>query len=365
MTTLWDEASLDHEQLAREAALDRVTAELNAVMPFLLAARGPQEYGHRRALAETRLEAIALRHGISPEHVLEMADRHFALYREALMEGQDPVEEMVSSTRGYGTGPERPDSHTTGPDYSGGYSEVPQGVPGGPDPRVVTPDFPGPGDDLGSGEEGRESSSPRTGRKAAKRTRRQEILIEGRRRHHAQHQRLAQGSGDYLSQTPPDTGTGAGSQDMSPMQAAGPPSVAAGGGAGGGNLPAGVPFAPPSIGQVTSSRDPVHQQIIAVAASVRASNPWLPQAECRRIARQTVARYLTAVTDWTNNAVHDGPPTQTSDKGSGGGGGNPLEHMLEGQGLRSMLPGMGGGAGAAGEAGGAAEAAELLPLAAL
>jgi hypothetical protein len=347
VTTLWDEASLDHEQLAREAALDRVTAELNAVMPFLLAARGPQEYAHRRALAESRLEAIALRHGISPDQVLEMADRHFALYREALTDGQDPVQEMVQSTRGYGTGPERPDSHTTGPDFSSSYSEVPQGAPGGPDPRVVTPDFPGPGDDLGSGEEGRESSSARAARKIAKRQRRIAAL------------RAQADSSDYLSQTPPDLGTGMGSQDMGVAgEQQGPPSIAAGGG-GGNNMPAGVPYSPPSIGQVTSGRDPVHQQIIAVAASVRASNPWLPQAECRRIARQTVGRYFTAGTDWTNNEVHDGPPVQTGGGGKGGGGGSMLDSMMEGQGLKSMIPGMGGGAGAAG---GAAEVAELAAL---
>lgn len=40
------------------------------------------------------------------------------------------VEQMNNSGSGYGTGPEKPDSHTTAFDPSGGYAEVPLGPPG-------------------------------------------------------------------------------------------------------------------------------------------------------------------------------------------------------------------------------------------
>lgn len=346
---MWTEASLDHEVMAREAALDRATAELHdGVLPFLLAARSDAEYEQRVLLAGDRLTAIAFACGIEPGEIRQVADRYYAIRHEALMEGQDPVLNTVNSTpAGYGQGPEKPVKHDEGPDFSHGYSEVPQGAPGGPDPRVVTPQFPGPGDQLGSGEQGTEGAGPKTGRK--------------KHRKAARLRRQAE-AGDYLTQTPPDLGTGMGSTDVGLAgEAQGPPSVPAGSAAA--NMPAGVPFTPPSVGRVTSSLDPVHSQVLAVTASVRASNPWLDEGECRRIARQAVGRYLrTADTDWSPSIVRDAPPVQTGGHGGGGGGGNPLGHMLEGQGLRSMLPGMGGGAAAGGEAGGAMEVAELAAL---
>jgi hypothetical protein len=368
MTTLWDEATFDHEAMARQAAFDRVAAELRAVMPFLLAARNEGEYSHRRALAGQRLETIALLHGLEPGEVTAMADRQYQLYRQALAEDTDPLDEVVESTHYRGSGPERADRHDEGPDFGPGYSEVPRGNLTRPDDATI---HPGPGDppqqwfqpvtreeapshppSLMAEEE------PRT---AAKRRKKQLKAMKKQ----ARLLREAQGvtTPDYMAETPPDLGTGAGSQDIGVAGPAGPPSV----GAGSNNMSAGtgstVPLTPPSIGQVTSSRDPVHAQVIAITASVRASNPWLPEGECRRIARQTVARYMprTGATNWAPTAYDDSPPTQNGGgSGGDGGGGGAVQHMLEGQGLRSMLPG-GAGAGAGG-AGAAADVAELAAL---
>jgi hypothetical protein len=204
------------------------------------------------------------------------------------------------------------------------------GQEGGPVPQVVTPQFPGP--------------EPMIDAEASRRT-------AMRRR------------ADYDATTPPDTGTGTGSQDI------GVGSQDANGGQGGPpSLPAGIanqsntPQSPPNIGQVTSSRDPVRMQVLAVAQSVQATNPWLPREECLRVARKTVGRYFrTAGTDSTPAILHDQAPQQSGGGGgNGGGGGGMIEHMLEGQGLRSMLPGGGGGGAAA--AGGLADLAEVAAL---
>jgi len=323
MTDLWYEASMDHETLAREAALDHVTAELDGIMPFLLAARSDQEFSHRLALASTRLETIAYTHGVAPDDVTAVAVRQYLLMREALMEGEDPLDEVLQSVHEYGSGPEEPNSHDLGPDFSHGYSEVPQGPPGGPDPSVTAPRFPGP-----------------------------EPLAEAS----ASLRRQA----DYDATTPPDTGTGTGSQDIGVGSQdanggqGGPPSLAAGG-----QAPGGV-AAPPGIGQVTSSKDPVRMQVLAVAQSVRSANPWLPEHEVMRVARTAVGRYFTktADTDWSPTIMSDAPPRQSGGDGGGSSGGGAVEHALEGQGLRSLLPGAGG----AGGAGGAAELAEVAAL---
>jgi hypothetical protein len=136
MIDLWTEASADHESLARQAALARAEHEFNGVFPFLAAARSQGEYAQRRAMAEERLTSIALRHGIEPAEILALADRRFALMREALAEGENPLG-WIPDGGGYGSGPEEPLEHDEAADFSHGYSEVPQGAPGGPDPRVV------------------------------------------------------------------------------------------------------------------------------------------------------------------------------------------------------------------------------------
>lgn len=337
MTDLWTEASLDHELMAREAGLARVTAELDGVMPFLLAARSDAEFGHRMALAESRLEAIALQHGIAPGEVTDLARRQYALYREALAEGQDPLDEVLQSTHSYGTGPEEADHHDVAFGGGLGYSEVPAGnLPGGPNPAVTQPRFPGPEPLI-------DAQAKRKNKKNG--------------RHKTGSRRTAQG-GDYLSETPPDTGTGPGSQDIGVEGPAGPPSIPAGmPGQAGSNTPI-------MNRQVTSSKDPVRRQVLAVAESIRATNPWLPEDQVLRVARTTVARYFpkAAGTDWSPSIVSDAPPRQTGDGGGSGdsGGTGPLGHMLEWKGLKSMMPGGGGGAaGAAGEAGEVAELAAL------
>jgi hypothetical protein len=404
VTTLWEEASLDHEVMAREAALSRVQAELEAVMPFLLAARTDAEYGHRRALAWPRLEAIALRHGADPREVLAVADRQYGLMTEALAEGIDPVDEVCQSTSYSGRGPEEPDFHDMDADFSHGYSEVPRGNLVHVDDSVVQP---GPGHPPATWFEGiprdqaamppppppnmdQSLADKNASRKKAKKDKKNKKVKKDKSYvdesgatvwpskkpgktvrtmpdfTKKSMRKKAQGGADYTADMPPDTGLGSGSTDVAvgTQTSGGPPSVAAGAGP---NMPAGTgsttPITPPSIGQVTSSRDPVHAQVIAVTASVRATNPWLPEYEARRIAREAVGRYFGA-TDWTPNIMNDSPPVQSGGRGGGGGGGtSPVGRALEWQGIKGLMPGGGGagggGGGAAGELGELAEAAAL------
>jgi hypothetical protein len=277
MTDLWTEASADHEALARQGALARAEHEFNAVFPFLAAAKSRGEYAQRRAMAEERLTAIALAHGIDPAELLV----------EALSEGQDPLE-WIPDGGGYGSGPEKPDEHDEGVDYSHGYSEVPQGAPGGPDPRVVATG-------------GRHRLQP-----------------EGKHRKEAD-------ASDMVADSP-DTGLGAGSVDTG-VGAADP------------TLPAGMPDSaqpqPSPVGQVTSSADRVHRQVMAVTASIQATNPGVSGDEAARLARKVVGRYLHADLD---SSVVSGDPGSDDTQGEQGGGMNGMEKAMVGRTVVRALP---------------------------
>lgn len=318
---LWAEAAADYDKMAREASLALADAELEAVMPFLLAARTPQEYVHRSALAQESIRSIAARCGIDEDDLMATARRRYELYRHALAEGQDPLQEVTDATHYNGSGPEKADEHSEGPDLSGDYAEVPYGGSGGPDPQVTHPRPPvtGPVHEA-TGSLRRQADS-------------------------------APASAMTMPYQPMDTGT-------SPSVDTSLPSSSAAGMTP--SLPAGVttnnddtvPITPPSIGQVTSSADPVRRKVLAVKAAVAESNPQLPDAECDRIARVVVGRYLRHA-DLTDSVVNNAPAgdgTQGSDSGSGGNGqgglGTVVRHGLEWQGVKSL-------------AGGAAELAAL------
>lgn len=342
MDDLWEEASESHQGIARQASLARADAELEDVMPFLLASLSPAEYEHRESAAWASLSVIAARCEVDVADLAETARRRYRLYREALAEGADVMEQLERNLdgSGYGSGPERPDGHSGGPDFSGGYSEVPQGAPGGPDPAVTRPRPP--------------SAGPV-----------QEAT--GSRRHAD----MSAGQGGMTQQPgtmqlPPDTGTGRGSLDTAtPSAAAGgmTPSLPAGGGGSGGTV---TPLPSTSIGQVTSSADPVLRRVLAITTAIEVTNPHLPQAECERVARQVVGRYFQA--DLAGSVMNDEPAggggSGSSGDSGGGSGGGMASHMLEWKGLKSMMPG-GGAAGAGEAAGGAGELAEMAPLLAL
>jgi hypothetical protein len=333
---LWTIASEDHEGIAREAALARADAELEGVMPFLLASRTPQEFEHRALLAEDSLTAIAARNDLYLGDLMATARRRFELYREALTEGTDPLISLIPLLNGGGdgSGPEKPDVHSEGPDFSGSYSEVPTGPLSGPSPQVTRPRP--------------EAAAPV-----------QEATGSLRRR--ADSSPSSMMMSPYM---PPDLGTGNGSVDMGVSDTPGglTPSIPAGSNA----VPGGA-TAP--VGQVTSSRDPVRSKVLQVTAVIARANPGYSGEECERVARKVVSRYLREA-DLADSAISNGPMSDGGGSGgdgsSGGGGhGGAVKDMLAGQGLRSMLP---GGAGAAGEAAGAAglgELAELAPLAVL
>lgn len=288
MTDLWTEASADHESLARPAAVARAEAEFNGVFPFLAAARSQGEYAQRRALAEENLAAIALRHGIESAELMALADRRYALLVEALEEGQDPLG-WIPDGGGYGSGPEEPLEHDETADYSHGYSEVPQGAPGGPDPRVVS-----------------------TGG-------RHRLQTEGRHRKEA------------------DASDGAMGQDPSAAAPAAP--AAPGLAAGDPTLPAGMANSaapqPSPIGQVTSAADPVRRQVMAVTASIKVTNPGLAEAEASRLARKVVGRYLHADLD---SSVIDNDPGGDSDQGDGHSGMSGPEELMLGRSMVKAAP---------------------------
>lgn len=333
---LWEAASGDHEGIARLASLARADAELEQVMPFLLAARSEAEFGHRMAAAEASLTIIAARAGLTFDEVTATAQRRYELYREALMEGVDPLTALIPLLNGGGdgSGGEKPDVHSEGPDFSGSYSEVPTGQLSGPNPQVTRPRP--------------EAAAPV-----------QEAT--GSLRRHADDN---PGSMMMSPYTPPDLGTGNGSVDMG---VAGPgtggmtPSIPAGS-----NTMPGGATAPVGTGQVTSSRDPVRSKVLQVTAVIARANPGYSADECERVARKVVSRYLREA-DLDDSAIGNGPMSSgggDSSSDGGGGHGGAVKDMLAGQGLRSMLPG-GAGAGAAEAAGGAEGLAELAPLLAL
>jgi hypothetical protein len=315
---LWEAAAEDGGSLRREAALASAGAELETVMPFLLAARSDQEFAHRVAMAQDSLSAIAASCDVGEDELVATARRRFELLREAYAEGVDPVValEPLLNGGGYGQGPEKPDEHDEGPDFSHGYSEVPAGPPGGPDPQVtsVRPPVTGPVQEA-----------------------------TGRMRRHAESSSQIPMPAPYQAQ-PLDTGAGPGSVDTgvaSPQTMGMPPSL--------------------PVGQATGSRDPVRRRVTAVARVIANANPQLPPSECDRIGRIVVGRYLreadldSSVED--NKPVGDDGSGGSPDGSSGGGGGlgTTVEHGLAWKGLSGLMP----GGEAAGAAAGGGEAAEL------
>jgi hypothetical protein len=329
---LWYGASADHEQMARQAAMARAEAEFAAVFPFLAAAASEPEFLHRMFLAGDRLQAIAASSGTDVEDLEALAGRRWRLMREALAEGESPLSEVMNATHERGSGALKDYQHSEAPDFSEGYSEVPAGAEQGPDPQVtqVRPPQTGPVQEA-TGSLHREADA-------------------------------AMMTAPYTAPQPPDTGTGRGSLDTGLPQAGGnTPSLPAG--VSGGNSPDN-PITPRSIGQVTSSTDPVCRRVLAVTAAVAASNPQLPESECERVARLVVGRYLTA--DLAGSVTSDAPVNDGSGDGGGDGGSKGpgmAGRFLEYRGLQSVLPNLGGGAGEAAGAGeGLMGAAELAAL---
>ena len=431
MTDLWTEASLDHDQIAREAALAQVEAHMEPVWPFLFEARSPNELEHRLAFAGHRLEHIAVQCDVDSGSLHQLARHRFALLQEALLqrqalpEGQDPLAWVPSSPTS-GSGAEIPDMHEEGVDYHDSYSEVPVGAPGGPAPNVVTPVFgrpQQPGEATGA-RRALPKGMCQCGCKLNKKGKCHgckdapgncscgpDASCGGMDHAGRTSSRRSAAAGDYLAETPPDTGTGSGAVDLgvgdeSPSLKEGSRRLAAAGGSspsmntlpagvsgGGGGSPDGMntggmlsstsqsPLATPNSGLQSSSnsagydltpaqevtgarRDPILAQVTAIAASVRAANPHLPASECRRLARQAVGGYLLRLGDAGAGAVSDTPWADSPGSGSGGGGSGGMSGLEEyglGKGLMSKLPG-GGGGDAAGGLGDLAEVGELAAL---
>ena len=311
---LWEAASEDGASIRMQASTAAAGAQLETVMPFLLTARTDQEFSHRLAMAGESILSIAAATGADADELAATARRRFELLREAYAEGVDPVValEPLLNGGGYGQGPEKPDEHDEGPDFSHGYSEVPMGAPEGPNPQVtsVRPPSVGPVQEA-----------------------------TGRMRRHADASSQIPMPAPYAPM-PLDTGTGPGSLDTN---VATPQTM---------GMPASLP-----VGSPTASADPVRRRVTAVARMIAGSNPGLPASECERISRIAVGRYLADLDSSVENnqPLGDGGSGGGSGGSSGGGGlGTTVEHGLAWKGLSSMMPG-GEAAGAAAGGEGAAE----------
>jgi hypothetical protein len=368
VSDLWFEASADHDYEARQASLATAEAEMTPVYSFLFQAASARELEHRLAYAAMRLEHIAASCGLAPGDLEDTARRRYALLREALTEGMDPVAPVLQGGQGGPGGAEKPAEHDEGPDFSHGYSEVPQGPPGGPDPRVTQ--VAGPALQQ-QPLPGATASLCRCGSRL---TRKSGKCRACRERPGACLCRTALTSGGTPVTGMPQTGAGG---PMMPAGAGGgtatPDGTVAGGALPGAQTAAGGMA--PQPGQagngydltpaqpVTAGRDPVARQVAAVAASVAASNPQLPAAECRRVARKVVGSFLHQA-DLAGSVMRDEPvsapgPGSESGTDTGSGGLSGMGEYGLGKALISKLPGAGGAAAGLGELAGVAELAAL------
>lgn len=363
MTDLWAEASADHELEAREAALDRAEAEMQPVWPFLFLSRTARELEHRLAFAGERIERIAAACGLPAAELEDTARRRYALLKEALPEGVDPVAPVLQAGQGFGSGPAQGYEHAEGPDYSGGYSEVPQGAPGGPPPQVVTPqapETPEPQQPVQTA-----ASLCRCGSKLTKKSGRCKSCRE------------QPGACQCMSTTAVTSGSPPSGPPLSNSSGAGSGAQVAGvggqtstpdgmrpGGLQPGSQAAGGTDLTPAQDVTAARRDPVARQVEAVAVSIRATNPYLQPSECRRVARRVVGSYLRQA-DLASSVMSDepwaaSPGAQPPAEGGGDGGhGMGLGAGMMGKELIKKLPGPGAAAGAAGMLGEAAELAVL------
>jgi hypothetical protein len=381
MTDLWTEASYDYDTEARMSREAHAAALMADVFPFLASACSDDEYAQRLGLAESRLRSVAAEAGLPEEDITALAARHWELMKEALEEGQDPLAEVMQAEHSYGSGPEKPDEHDESADFSHSYGEVPLGqLPGGPPDMVTQPAYPRPAPVSEATGSVRRCAC---GHGLFPNGRCTGCACKPGRCECGYSYRTA--AADYMAETPPDTNTGEGSVDTGvapedpslpvrqgsrrtaqgtgPVTDAGPESgvgdaMPAGVSQGtsspdgmgpGGTMPAspGTPVMPQGLQQgmmpaTGSRRDPVALQVTAVAASVQASNPHLPEAECRRVARKAVARYLTPrQADLTSSVTSDDYGSGGGGDGQGGGHGGGtgmIGHALEWQGVKSLLP---------------------------
>jgi hypothetical protein len=322
-TTLWAEASYDHDAWAREAALDAAGAHMASVMPFLLQASTERELEHRLIYAEGHLQDIEAATNVGVPDLQQMARRHYALLKQALPEGQDPLAWVPSAPAGYGSGPEKPLEHDEGPDFSGGYSEIPQGAPGGPPPQVTAPVFEPPQQpsEITAANTSPVHSCAECGRKLTGRgTCKGCGMLPGECPCSKKVARLQRRADNTAGQMPMSTvPAGIGGMASSPDGAGSAAPMAPSAPAPGNQTSQGPDSSyDPAISATGSRRDPVAEQISAVASSVRASNPHLPASECRRIARRVVGSYLRTA-DLTNSVMYDRPDLGGAPSGGSGG----------------------------------------------
>lgn len=359
MSDMWVEASADHELEAREASLDRADAEMMPVYAFLFQSRTARELEHRLAFAAERIERVAAACGLPAAELEDTARRRYALLKEALPEGVDPVTPVLQAGQGFGSGAEQPIEHNEGPDFSHSYAEVPLGPLGGPPPNVVTPQEP----EIPSPLAGQTASLCRCGSRLTKKSGKCKACREQPGACQCMRATaLTSGSppsGPPLSNA---SGAGAGAQVAGVGGQAPTPDGMTPAGLQQGTRAAGGADLTPAQDVTAARRDPVARQVEAVATTVQASNPYLQPSECRRVARRVVGSYLRQA-DMASSVMSDEPWKDSpgaQSQGDGGGHTVPVPGLYgAGKDLLGKIPGGGGAAAGAGMLGEAAELAVL------
>lgn len=364
--SVWTEAGRDVEAEQRARALDHARAAVAEIWPFVAQAKSRAEYGHRKALVEERLSAIAAKTQTTVDDVSGILDRFYATLKRAehepeegelpagpppqipgdehsqlnaaddaqppidnpteepiaprpwyaslqqmkraLQEGQDPLA-WETGVAGQGGGPEKPDEHDEGPDFSHGYSEIPQGQPGGNDVPPYQPNVPA---ETGLASE----ESPRPKLSAVDAT--TQVTDPG------------PSTNRPTDQPEPDQGFPQ-FQDTPVVPLTTKPAQTPGGG------PSGM-TTDPTMMPGAGAPDPIAEQVNRAAALVQQYNPHLDADTCRHVARKAVGRYL--VTAEAGDSAFNNMPEQPEEDedGNGEGGGHGVADYMVGRGLMKVVP---------------------------
>lgn len=237
-----------------------------------------------------------------------------ASLKVALPEGVDPVLPMVSqSPQGAGQA-EKYVEHSTGPDFSGGYSEVPAGPPGvGPAQNPYTPNqqaatamrrhaLGGPGEPV-------TDSGPRVGQDGTLTT-----APVGQEPIQTSQEAPSPLEPPAMTMELPYSTKPRVMPDGAPPQSVDPSAMS--------QMPAPVmPGAAPGAVPGAAPADPVASKIDQIAASVRLSNPSMSVTASRKVARKVVARHYRPAT----------AATASADDGIDYVGGKDKEHDEDGE----------------------------------
>lgn len=383
---LWTEASRDITDENRVRALEMAKHASQGVWAFLALAEHPVEYNDRLELVHANIEAVASSTGADLDDVLRVFEQRFALLMEAKgnpfgddkSDDDDTDEDGDGSTDDDGKDGDKGDETDSGGDKDD--DDDSDTDEDGKTDHDKDPDHDGDDDDVDDdGSDGTPPFPPKSAARYASLMARIEAgenpLNWGGHPFVPSSVRTAAGATDDIvsdanvpNPSTPADGLVGGAGPMLPETTKprqtpddGGMGNPMGGGEGldpelnGGDIQAGADDTPPD-----SQRE---AKVRAIASEVQRFNPQLSAKQCRRVAIQTVARYLKQAEDISpllygdRGSVADGPLTDKAKNwqppapgGSGGSGGGAAPAAEE------------GAAGAAGAAEGAEGAEALAPL---